>query len=172
MENSLIGIIILFLSFYFLLFLYHFFKTNNAKKVGYEILKSFSGTNLSRIEIQFSETRYSGTLTLGGNYSKATMYYSDRILIFIQNDNSYFGSINNSLPLIISTEYHGLGEVSYKDVKRITIKSDEYILDISKSVQEKRLKIYSEKENNTLKNIFNSFQEILNQKTDCTTAAL
>ncbi|ESU20944.1 hypothetical protein FSS13T_27410 [Flavobacterium saliperosum S13] len=72
------------------------------------------------------------------------MFYSDGLLIFTQNEKYNFEEINITLPLIINLE----------TIEKIIIKSDEYILYSG----QKKINIYSEKENDLLKIIFNNLQ--------------
>jgi hypothetical protein len=128
-------------------FLASFLLTQLNKKKGYQILKLYSQEDLKSVEVKISESRINTFTNRGGTlgYLNTIMYYSNSILIFTQNEKYNFEEINNTIPLVI---YPGT-------IEKIIIKSDEYILYIG----QKMIKIYSDKENDLLKVIFNNLQK-------------
>jgi hypothetical protein len=133
-----------------LLYLAKFFRTQYNKKKGKEILKLYNHKDLKSVEVKISETLYSPYSNRGGTlgFLNTTMYYSENILIFTQSENSNFEEFNYTLPLVVNP----------KNVKDLFIKSDEYILYIGNSNSGKIIQIYSEKENDLLKVIFNNLK--------------
>ncbi|MCD0470912.1 hypothetical protein [Flavobacterium sp. JAS] len=130
-----------------------FFRTQFSKKKGQEILKLYRQEKLEKVDVKISETRYSRFSNRGGTlcFLKCTMYYSENVLIFTQNENSNFAEINFTLPLVV----HPV------DIKNIFIKTDEYILNVGNSKSGRKLQIFSDSENELLKVIFNGFKKSL-----------
>ncbi|WP_035655140.1 hypothetical protein [Flavobacterium saliperosum] len=138
-------IIICAISFAMNFFAKYFFTQLNKRK-GEKILNLYSHIDLKKVEVKISETRINTLTNRGGTlgYLNAIMFYSDGLLIFTQNEKYNFEEINITLPLIINLE----------TIEKIIIKSDEYILYSG----QKKINIYSEKENDLLKIIFNNLQ--------------
>lgn len=134
-----------------LLYVVKFFRTQYSKKKGKEILKLYNHEDLKSVEVKISETLYSPYSNRGGTlgFLNTKMYYSENILIFTQNEDSKVEELNFTLPLVVNP----------KSIKDIFIKSDEYILDIGNSKSGRKIQIYSDKENDLLKVIFNNFKE-------------
>ena len=149
-KKTAIFVIVFCVILFVLLYVAKFFKTQYNKKKGKEILKLYNHEDLKSVEVKISETLYSPYSNHGGTlgFLNSTMYYSENILIFTQSENSNFEEFNYTLPLVVNP----------KNVKDLFIKSDEYILYIGNSKSGKIIQIYSEKENDLLKIIFNNLK--------------
>ena len=105
---------------------------------------------VEKIEVKISETRYSPYSNRGGTlgFLNSTLFYSENILVFTQNENFNFEELNYTLPFVVRPN----------EVKDFVVKSDEYTLRIGNSKSGKEIQIYSEKENDLLNVIINNFK--------------
>ncbi|GEM_PF-2549639 len=127
-----------------------YFATKFNKKKGEKVLKFYGQEDFKKIDVKISETIHSYFTSRGGTvgFLNATLHYSENLLIFTQHEDYTFEAYNNTLPLVINL----------KTVRKLIIKSDEYILYVGKYKLEKEIQVYSEKENDALKSIFNNFK--------------
>jgi hypothetical protein len=131
-----------------LLLIFCFAFTQYKKSHGREIVTRLGGDKLNKIDLKFAETTYTGYTQRGGIFTKASMYYSDSILIFIHDENSLFGSLFNSLPRVIVHDQN----------LRISIKSDKCRIRIKKS-KISEIEIYSDNDNAKLKLVLSEFEK-------------
>ncbi|UPT71180.1 MAG: hypothetical protein M0D53_01850 [Flavobacterium sp. JAD_PAG50586_2] len=152
-------VLIFCFAFFILQFIVRYIKTQLSKRKGREILKLLTKEELKKIDVRISETRYSPYSNRGGTlgFLNSTLFYSENILVFTQNEKFNFEELNYTIPFVVRPN----------DVKDFVIKSDEYILRIGNSRSGKEIQIYSEKENDLLNVIINNFKNRSHNKELC-----
>lgn len=101
-KSGPMDIILVFITFIFIVCFALFLVSMIQYKKGQRILGAFSSYNLQSIEIRFSETSYSGLSQYGGAGAKATLHHGKGILIVTSTD-KWFNRLYNNLPWIITS---------------------------------------------------------------------